>query len=86
MSATRIDDGGPAFPTHAHPGSSDGAAMSGMTIRDYFAAKAMQAIIGGALASAIQSTARDSGKTETQIVAGAAYEFANAMIAARRPR
>ena len=34
--------GGPAFPMHAHPG---GAPEFGMSLRDYFAAKAMQANI-----------------------------------------
>jgi predicted lipoprotein with Yx(FWY)xxD motif len=36
--------GGPAFPSH---GSMGEVAHEGMTLRDYFAAKAMQAIIIG---------------------------------------
>lgn len=36
------NDGGPAFPI---PGLHEDADFNGMTLRDYFAAKAMQAII-----------------------------------------
>lgn len=42
--AERID-GGPAFPQHAETGNLEGW-WHGMDLRDYFAAKAMQALIG----------------------------------------
>ena len=62
--------GGPAFPTLAD----NGHAMNqdGMTLRDYFAAKAMQAYL----------TAPDTG-WEFDEVAGAAYEMADAMLKER---
>lgn len=49
-----MNDGGPAFPvstrvdgdgSYGHPDSSNTWQFSGMTLRDYFAAKAMQAIV-----------------------------------------
>jgi len=39
---SNIETGGPAFPSH---GSMGEVAHEGMTLRDYFAAKAMQAYI-----------------------------------------
>ncbi len=43
--ATKIDDGGAAFPNNGY-GRQGYNKLDGMTLRDYFAAKAMQAIIG----------------------------------------
>jgi len=37
--------GGPAFPLHNHGAQTLGLEITGMTLRDYFAAKAMQALI-----------------------------------------
>lgn len=37
--------GGPAFPLHNHGAQTLGMHLSGMTLRDYFAAKAMQSVI-----------------------------------------
>lgn len=64
------DTGGPAFPTLAD----NGHAMNqdGMTLRDYFAAKAVQAYL----------TAPDTG-WEFDEVADAAYEMADAMLKER---
>jgi hypothetical protein len=36
--------GGPAFPLHNHGAQTLGLHVAGMTLRDYFAAKAMQAM------------------------------------------
>lgn len=38
------DDGGPAFPSHGNMGE---VVCEGMTLRDYFAAKAMQGMLAG---------------------------------------
>jgi hypothetical protein len=59
--------GGPAFPT--------GTAYQGMTLRDYFAAKAMQAYL----------TAPDTG-WDFYEMSRAAYEQADAMLKARDER
>jgi len=71
--------GGPAFPIFPDTGSGHAASYKGMTLRDYFAAKAMQ------------STLADNAyveRTETPaewlaIVAKASYEMADAMLKAR---
>jgi len=64
--------GGPAFPSH---GSMGEVAQEGMTLRDYFAAKAMQSIL-----------AREDGKftITLEYVGGKAYQYADAMLKARK--
>lgn len=79
-----IKDGGPAFPGKAsinrnsgelqpHQFGNDDFETLGMTLRDYFAAKAMQALIGNNL----------SGLTDMPWVAEGAYKIADAMLRAR---
>ena len=65
------NNGGPAFPISEANGANSG--MPGMTLRDYFAAKAMQ--------SYLLDKDRDSFTFEQW--ANAAYEMADAMLAAR---
>jgi hypothetical protein len=57
--------GGPAFPTHLN-------LTQGMTLRDYFAAKAMQGLLAGALKS-----------SDTSLIARDCYAMADAMLKAR---
>ena len=64
--------GGPAFPLFAATG------YSGMTLRDYFAAKAMQALVPG---NYFNLTAKQA--YEINITAKQAYEMADAMLKAR---
>lgn len=67
---SKIDNGGPAFPCDRIPTQSGGMIVSdGMTMRDYFAAKAMQSLV--------------SEKLLPDIVAKWAYEQADAMLRAR---
>lgn len=72
-----IDNGGPAFPVTEQTNVHDehvSWAESGMTLRDYFAAKAMQAIIANP----------EEGLSYTEsAVAENAYVMADAMINAR---
>ena len=72
----KIEDGGPAFPqpNQAHPGNSNPGDGPGMTLRDYFAAKAMQALINP-IGEAFDRL------TE---VPEYAYQIADAMIRARK--
>jgi hypothetical protein len=70
---TMNNTGGPAFPLHNHGAQTLGMHLSGMTLRDYFAAKAL--LVGGA---ANKSPAYDD---ETR--ARYAYELADAMLKAR---
>ena len=62
-----INTGGPAFPT-------DDVSYNGMDLRDYFAAKAMQAF----LMQPASITAPD------EMIAEAAYDTADAMLKARK--
>ena len=64
----KIKDGGPAFPKNY------GIPNEGMTLRDYFAAKALQALI-----FAINTYELDDYKC----VANDAYQMADAMLAER---
>jgi len=80
MSET-IDEGGPAFPVSIHPGHGYGPVASveqGMTLRDYFAAKAINAI----LAFQYHGSEINTCITVDQI-AKSAYAIADAMLKAR---
>lgn len=78
----QIKDGGPAFPCTDENSSMHGG--FGMTLRDYFAAKAMQ----GWLASGPTIGGRLVGNTDESAdkIASASYLFANAMLAARESK
>ena len=73
--STEINDGGPAFPhfKFAENGKVEILPQDGMTLRDYFAAKALDALI---------SLPHTKG-TETEF-AEWAYAYADAMLAARK--
>jgi hypothetical protein len=68
---SNTNTGGPAFPVPDIDGSK---VCEGMTIRDYFAAKAMQSIL-----------AREHGRSTTtlEFVGNHAYQYADAMLKAR---
>ncbi len=68
----RPDTGGPAFPISREQSYNGISASSGMTLRDYFAAKAMPSI-----------EPRDISNED---VAMFAYELADAMLAERSKR
>jgi hypothetical protein len=81
-----VNDGGPAFP---HKPSEEIPVTEsivrfvkgdepGMTLRDYFAAKAMQALI----AKGMDNT-QNRNKAGVPVIAGFAYEYADAMLKAR---
>lgn len=70
------ETGGPAFPTdNEHQNGPNTMHFEGMSLRDYFAAKAMQALNAGA-------TCHDV-KTSLDYVAETAYQMADAMLKAR---
>lgn len=66
---SNTNTGGPAFPSH---GSMGEVAQEGMTLRDYFAAKAMQGCIAAGRFQGYASCAADS------------YAMADAMLKARQ--
>lgn len=72
--AEKINDGGPAFPIPLQPGQGwqEMAPCDGMTMRDYFAAKAMQGMLACEMLRATE-----------QEFAERAYKLADAMLKAR---
>jgi hypothetical protein len=79
--------GGPAFPVNAQIESTEHPHIwpeTGMTLRDYFAAKAMQAMVSSP--DMFLTTGREGknlGLEPGDAVARAAYEIANSMLAER---
>lgn len=73
-----IDDGGSAFGEFMQAGQ-NAVKKGGLTIRDYFAAKAMQSILSELLSEGGASEPEDSGP-----IAKAAYYMADAMLAERK--
>lgn len=75
----------PAFPVEGQSRGEQVAIIAqGMSLRDYFAAKAIQATLSsGELRVAAQKTGKEFGLTGVQAVAKDAYEFADAMLAER---
>jgi hypothetical protein len=73
---SNTNTGGAAFPLFAATG------YTGMTLRDYFAAKAMQAFISAYPCQAIDN--EDGGiQTDAESIADDAYQMADAMLKAR---
>ena len=68
-----INDGGPAFPLQSI-GPEFAPGYAGMTLRDYFAARAMQGM----------AAHPESDKWPADGIAKAAYQQADAMLAARK--
>jgi len=85
------NNGGPAFPRAAgdYNGTRNGnGAQDGMSLRDYFAAKAMHAELATAgmhdgAADALVDAAAAAGQTIEQRIAFNAYRLADAMLAER---
>ncbi|EBQ7069265.1 hypothetical protein BKE85_23065 [Salmonella enterica] len=73
--------GGPAFPNKESSGNGGSSLDScGMTLRDYFAAKAMQAFITGAMSDGTPLRTMDG---DDKVAAKAAYIIADAMLKER---
>jgi hypothetical protein len=75
--------GGPAFPVNGY--SPD---FNGMTLRDYFAAKAMNGYISGVLSDhsmseRVLNASNARGLTSEQYFANKSYDVADAMLRAR---
>lgn len=77
MSIYELVNGGPAFPIDI----GNNTVCTGMTLRDYFAAKAMQAMLSRPDASAENI---EGLKVLMEFVACQAYATADAMVAASR--
>ena len=70
---SNTNTGGPAFPASYYTDDGQWAKRDGMTLRDYFAAKALQGLIG---------TGTERGMIYDR-VAEVAYMYADAMLKAR---
>ena len=81
------DTGGPAFPCEGVV-TNDGILYEGMTLRDYFAAKAMQSILQDydpAILFDAEELAKPLGIPSTSsLIAEDAYLMADAMLKARK--
>ena len=77
----------PAFPVFPETGAGHAAAFQGMTLRDYFAAKAMQGFLAAkAWHPDFNYPADfnfDAGKRAADAVSEAAYKYADQMLKAR---
>jgi hypothetical protein len=85
-------NGGPAFarpksPKGEYTDSEVPCAQTGMSLRDYFAAKAMQGAVcaasGEKFADNLRERARTEGKDIVDVIAGDSYLVADAMLAER---
>ena len=76
-----INDGGPAFPSAVWDSEGCPQHTQGMSLRDYFAAKAMQAMLSGHFAK----YGHEDYWPRPEIAAEA-YEMADAMLAARKEK
>jgi len=76
-----INDGGPAFPSEVWDSEGCPQHTQGMTLRDYFAAKAMNAFVAGLL-----SDGEPIIKGDDKDIARRAYEIADAMLEARKEK
>lgn len=78
-----MNNGGPAFPREDYQ-TDDAPGQRGMTMRDYFAAQALQGITGNSQASwAPSREQQESGITWADMAAKEAYELADAMLRRR---
>ena len=76
---SKINDGGPAFPQSGGVEQLESPLpLQGMTLRDYFAAKAMETFLQGAVLPP-----EFDAEYALSLVAGRAYEVADAMLRAR---
>jgi hypothetical protein len=76
-----MNTGGPAFPTSADNGHSTN--QDGMTLRDYFAAKAMQSILLEYQNVFEDETGGEGDPTFPELLAKDAYIMADAMLKVR---
>lgn len=75
------DTGGPAFPT-ADANREEDYGTRGMTLRDYFAAKAMNGYLSNAWQAKELDDTGDSSAEQMRIVAEISYAMADAMLTA----
>ena len=81
----RRDDGGPAYPVQDMIEEGKILCHRGMSLRDYFAAKAMQAVYANPEAHAeLVGISRDRDVRPSAVFAEEAYSIADSMLLARQ--
>jgi hypothetical protein len=86
---SNTNTGGPAFPhlrRHVGNNTYEQLAEGGMTLRDYFAAKAMQSLIAGSFTEIGQEgieANRQPFQNIEDLMAETSYKYADAMLRAR---
>jgi hypothetical protein len=75
--------GGSAFPVQSIYVEDEATNSRGMTLRDYFAAKAMQGLMSGRWKSDVHGIPYDAYRADADEWAKSAYHFADAMLKAR---
>jgi hypothetical protein len=78
----RIDNGGPAFPVEVQP---DSAYATGLSVRDYFAAKAMAGAVASTAFDDYEGNAFSCSDSWYAELAMHSYMIADAMMKAREP-
>ena len=81
-----IKDGGPAFPGEmSRRFGQPNDCNEGMTLRDYFAAKAMQGLVATDFTDTADRNGND-GESYVSYIARASYHLADAMLAVREAK
>ena len=73
----------PAFPVFPETGGGHAAAFQGMTLRDYFAAKAMQGMLTSPEFLVVVTADQAVGGNAKERVSNIAFAYADAMLKAR---
>ena len=77
------DTGGPAFPCEVVPTGYGTMIHEGMTLRDYFAAKAMQAMLASPELMVVVTADQVLGENAKQRISNLSYQYADALLKAR---
>lgn len=81
---SNTNTGGPAFPVLIVDRPKELTHFNGMTLRDYFAAKAMQGLMAGRWKADMHGIPYDAYRADAEEWAKSAYHFADAMLKARQ--
>ena len=81
---SNTNTGGPAFPGFDYINQHGKQNPEGMTLRDYFAAKAMQGLMSGRWKADMHGIPYDAYRADADEWAKSAYHFADAMLKARQ--
>jgi hypothetical protein len=82
---SRVDDGGPAFPSVCMNDPCHPSSEPGMTLRDWFAGQALAGLLANEGHNRMFAPMADeNGVTVDEVIAAMAFNVADAMLAARK--